>query len=318
MEHSTARVVRIFPGRRLRAVTDPGIAKRIIDAANASFGVHTGRRAVHAKGVLCAARFEPTPEAATLSRAPHFRGPAVRAHVRFSNASGDPSVADGATGGRGLAVKFYVDGTTTDVLGSTSPAFVARTPEDFLAFSTARVAGPEAVGVYLAEHPEALPAVEAALTQEVPASYASLAFHSLHAFGFVADDNTTRYGRYHLLPAAGEQHLTPDDAATRGPDFLTDELAGRLDDGSVVFDLRIELAEPDDAIDDPTAVWPAGRDTIDAGRLEITALAFDRERDGDVLVFDPTRVIDGIVLTDDPILHARRHIYGESVARRTT
>ncbi|MEY2464837.1 MAG: Catalase, partial [Acidimicrobiaceae bacterium] len=46
-------------------------------------------------------------------------------------------------------------------------------------------------------------------------------------------------------------------------------------------------------------------------------LAFDREHDGDVLVFDPTRVTDGIELTGDRILLARRAAYSESVRRRT-
>jgi catalase len=34
-------------------------------------------------------------------------------------------------------------------------------------------------------------------------------------------------------------------------------------------------------------------------------------------VFDPTRVTEGILLTDDPILHARTGAYSVSVARRT-
>jgi catalase len=188
----------------------PDIADQIIDNVASAYGRHPGYRAVHAKGVLCAATFVPTTMAANLSRAAHFHGPSVRAHVRFSNASGDPNVSDGATGGRGMAVKFYVDGATTDILGSTSPAFVARTPEDFLAFSAARAAGPEAVGAYVGEHPEALPAVEAALTQQVRARYAMLSFHGLHAFGFESADGEIRFGRYHLVPAAGEVGLTPE------------------------------------------------------------------------------------------------------------
>jgi catalase len=57
---------------------------------------------------------------------------------------------------------------------------------------------------------------------------------------------------------------------------------------------------------------------VDLARLEVTGLASDRERGGDVLVFDPTRVPEGILLTDDPILHARTGAYRVSVARRTT
>jgi catalase len=35
-------------------------------------------------------------------------------------------------------------------------------------------------------------------------------------------------------------------------------------------------------------------------------------------VFDPTRVVDGIELPDDPVLHFRRSAYSESIVRRTT
>lgn len=295
---------------------DDVLAVRIIDATNAAFGVHPGHRAVHAKGVLCAATFTPAASATTFCRAPHLAGPAVRAHVRFSNASGDPEVADGAPGGRGMAVKFYVDGTTTDILGSTSPLFVARTPEDFLAFSQARLAGPDAVGAYLADHPEAGPAVAAALAPDVPASYATQAFHSLHAYGFDAADGTRRYGRYHWLPTAGEARVDLDTAGAWPRDQLRDELVERLEAGPASFDLQVQVAGDGDSTDDPTAPWADDSESVDLGRLDITALAFDREHDGDILVFDPTRVIDGIVLSDDPVLHARAAIYGESVVRR--
>jgi catalase len=67
---------------------------------------------------------------------------------------------------------------------------------------------------------------------------------------------------------------------------------------------------------DPTAQWPAERATVRLGELTITAIATDRERDGDVLVFDPTRVTPGVECSDDPILHARSAAYRVSVARR--
>jgi catalase len=301
----------------MHEMTDSELAGQIVDAVYATFGAHPGRRALHAKGVVCAATFTPTAEAAAFCRAPHLAGPEVRAHVRFSNSSGDPSVSDADPGGRGMGVKFYVDATTTDVLGSSSPAFIARTAEDFLAFSKARLAGGDALTAYLGAHPEAGPAVAAALTPLVPASYATLPFHSLHAYGFDAPDRTRQYGRYHFVPTAGEVLLEPADAATRPPDFLREELIDRFAGGPASFDVQVEVAASGDPIDDSTVLWPDGRAVVELGRLDVTALASDREHDGDVLVFDPTRVIDGISLTDDPVLHARAAIYGESVARRT-
>ena len=56
---------------------------------------------------------------------------------------------------------------------------------------------------------------------------------------------------------------------------------------------------------------------VDAGVLELIAPETERETNGDILVFDPTRVMAGIELSDDPILKIRSHVYSESVRRRT-
>jgi catalase len=301
------------------------LSERLVDSINASYGVHTGFRAAHARGVLCAATFVASPAAAGLSRAPHLDGSTVRAHVRFSNGGGDPSTPDHARDARGVAVKLYLpDGSTTDLIGLSLPAFFTRTPEDLLAFNEARRPDPDTgapdlarVGAFLGEHPEALPAVEAAITHPIPASYAGLTYHSLHAFGFESSDGTLRHGRYHLVPDGGEEHLDEDEVEGHEDEFLRAELESRLSGAPAVFHLLVQLAGPDDPLDDPTAPWPDDRETIELGRLEITGLAFDREQGDDILVFDPVRVPDGIRLTDDPILLARSGAYRVSVARRT-
>jgi catalase len=301
------------------------LSEQLVDALATLYGSHPGHRAAHAKGVLCAATFTATASGRALSRAPHFQGDTHRAHVRFSNGSGDPTAADAERDGRGLALKVYLaGGATTDVIGLTLPAFFVRTPEDLLAFNAARRLDPatgqpdmERVGAFLAEHPETVPAVTAAITAPTPASYAALTYHGIHAYRFVAADGPARHGRYHFVPEAGEAALTADEAAARDRDYLGAELGERLAAGPAVFHVDVEVAEAGDPVDDPTAIWPEGRERVRAARLEITGLAFDRERDGDVLVFDPTRVTDGIELTADPILHARSGAYRVSVARRT-
>ena len=57
-------------------------------------------------------------------------------------------------------------------------------------------------------------------------------------------------------------------------------------------------------------------EVVDAGTLTVTALADDPETDGSVVVFDPTRIVDGIELSDDAILLYRPQAYSESVKRR--
>jgi catalase len=304
---------------------DEDLSERLVDALNETYGVHPGHRAAHAKGVLCAATFTPLPEGPTLSRAAHFGSGPLRAHVRFSNGSGDPTAPDGARDGRGIAVKIYLpDGTKTDIVGLTLPLFFVRTPEDLIGFNAARRPDPdtgqldlEKVGAFLAAHPETVPAVTAAMEATPPESYARLTYHGIHAFGFVDGGGRRRHGRYRFVPDAGESAISDDDAAGRERDYLAAELGDRLAGGPVVFHLDVELAAPDDPVDDPTAVWGDGRDRVRVARLDITGLAFDRDRDGDILVFDPTRVTDGIELTDDPVLHARSGAYRVSVMRRT-
>ena len=225
---------------------------------------------------------------------------------------------------RGIAVKLYLpDGTTTDVIGITLPVFFTRTPEDLMEFNIARRPDPETgaldlakVGAFLEQHPETVPAVTAAMTLPIPASYALLSYNALHTFKFLAADGTVTPARYHFVPSEGEASITDEESAVRGTNYLRDELESRLKNGPAVFHLELELAGDSDSLDDPTALWP-DRDRLRIGDLSITELAFDREHDGDVLVFDPTRVTDGIELSDDLILHARSGAYRASVARRT-
>jgi len=309
----------------LLAMALDDLSERLVDSLNQVYGVHPGYRAAHAKGVLCAGRLVAAPAAARLSRAAHLAGGEIRAHVRFSNGSGDPTAPDGARDARGMAVKFYLpNSTTTDIVALSLPGFFARTSEDLLAFNDARRVDPETgqpdlerVGAYLAEHPEAMAAVNAAIAHPIPASYATLTYNGLHAYGFVNADGAVRHGRYRLVPDQGEESISDEEAAVRPPDFLRDELAQRLAQGPAVFHVRAQLADGDDPVDDPTEQWPEDREVVELARLEVTGLASDRERGGDVLVFDPTRVTDGILLTDDPILHARTGAYSVSVARRT-
>jgi catalase len=52
--------------------------------------------------------------------------------------------------------------------------------------------------------------------------------------------------------------------------------------------------------------------------IEVTTRIDDPEQSGGLVVFDPTRVVDSITLSDDPILRYRGASYGESIARRTS
>ncbi|HEX2084693.1 MAG TPA: catalase family peroxidase [Solirubrobacteraceae bacterium] len=288
----------------------------VVDAINAVSGEHAGHRAAHAKGSLMAATFTATPAAASLSRAPHLDGAPRRATVRFSNGGGDPNVPDYAREARGVAIKVYVDDETrTDMVGLTLPCFFVRTVEDFHEFTKARAEGMEAAGAFVQRHPEAIPAIQAALGSGPPSSYATVAYNGIHTFRWTNADGEARHVRWRLEPEQGAEELTDEDAKARGRDYLQEEIAGRA---GTAFRLLVAIAQDGDPIDDPTARWPDDRETVEVGRLVLDGPETERERSpGDVLVFDPTRCIDGVEPSADPILQFRPRAYAVSVHRRT-
>jgi catalase len=83
---------------------DPTTPVELVDALNGVFGKYPGTRSGHAKGFCLTGQFTPAPDAAKLSKAPHFAKP-VPITARFSMGGGNPQAPDNAKGNlRGLAV----------------------------------------------------------------------------------------------------------------------------------------------------------------------------------------------------------------------
>jgi catalase len=290
-------------------------------AANDAFGRHPGFRALHAKGTLLKGTFTATPEAAALTKAGHMQGEPVPVTVRVSNGFGNPSAPDYASDVRGFAVKFYLpDGSKTDIVAQTAPRFPVHTPEGFLELLGAQKPGPSMawkMPLFLARHPEALPGLPANVKAlRPPESYATATYYAVHAFRWLDAEGGSRYVRYTLRPEAGDRRIGPREAKRRGKDYLHDEIRTRIAAGPVRFTLELQIAAPGDKVDDPATVWPAERQRVSAGTFELTALETERETGGDVLVFDPTRVVDGIELSNDPVLRFRSAAYSDSVGHR--
>jgi catalase len=250
-----------------------------------------------------------------------MQGESIPATVRVSNGGGNPDVPDYVPDVRGLAVKLYLpDGTRTDIVAQTAPRFPVRTPEAFIDLLHAQHPGPDMLWkfpLFLARHPEAIPGLPSNLPAlRPPVSYATCTYYAIHAYRFLDCHGGSRYVRYKFVPEAGDHRLGPRAAKALGKDYLQEEIRRRVESGPVRFTLEVQVAEPDDDVDDPVTEWPKHRWRVNVGTLEITGLETERETQGDVLVFDPTRVTDGIELSDDPILRFRHDVYSESVSRR--
>jgi catalase len=302
-------------------MSDPDLGEWLVDAVQAVTGVHPGRRVLHAKGVGARGTFDSSGAAAELTRAAHLQpGAVVPAEVRFSNGSADPDAHDGARDGRGMATKFRLDdGSSTDLVTLSLPVFFVRTTDDFVEFVKAREPDPATgemdltrVLAFLGAHPEAQLAAELSVAALAPASYSQVTYHSVHVFWMVAADGGRTPVRYRWEPATPGDGLPDDEAQARPADYLAAALDADLAAGPVRFDLHVVVGEPGDPVGDPTASWPDDRPSVVAGTLELTE-RFDAEP----LIFDPTRVTDGIECSDDPILAARSAAYGASYSRRT-
>jgi catalase len=288
----------------------------LVDAIGKAAGSYPGNRAAHGKGTVLSGTFTPSADARSITRAVHMQDGPSRVTVRFSNGSANPESKDAEVGeGRGMAVKFYLpDGSTSDIVGLSIPIFFVRTPEEFLEFMLARAESFDKVGEFIGSHP----ATAAALQQVVPSlvpprSYATVAYNSIHAFKVINGDGEDRWVRWRFIPEAGEEILPEDEREGADPNFLQTDILERL---PVRFRLVARIGGDDAVTDDPTVAWPEDLETVEMGVVEITGPETDREQGDDVMVMDPTRVTDGIELSDDPILHVRSHAYSVSVERR--
>jgi hypothetical protein len=101
--------------------------------------------------------FAPSPEARSLTHAPHVTRESTPVTVRFSNGTGLPLIPDNApdSNPRGLAIRFHLaDRVPTDIVSHSTDGFPTRTGQEFLDFLRAAATGDPSA--FLAAHPAAL------------------------------------------------------------------------------------------------------------------------------------------------------------------
>ena len=293
---------------------------------NANGGGHPGFRAAHAKGVLLTGTFSPAPEAASLTRAPHVQRPSTPVSVRFSDFAGIPAVRDNDPQGaspRGFAVRFHLDDHVhTDIVGHSTDNFPTRTAEELMEFLKALIAThpsdrrPNAIEQFLAAHPAAMAFVQT--PKPIPTSFARESFFAVSAFKFTNAEHVSRFGRYRILPLAGNEYLDDAAAAAMGGNFLIEEIQQRAAKGPVRFRIVVQLAQAGDVTDDATIRWPETRPQIAFGEIALTTVAPDNAAEQQRIIFDPIPRVDGIEPSADPLFEPRANVYLLSGRRRRT
>lgn len=299
------------------------LSEALLQQMEALFGQHPGFRPAHAKGILLSGSFTPSAEARTLTRAPHMSRESTPVWARFSNATGLPLLPDNNPNANphGLAIRFYLaEHVHTDIVSHATDGFPTRTGEEFLEFLRAvggsgdSQSSPSPIEQFLATHPAALAFVQA--PKPTPSSFAKEQFFGINAFRFTAEDGSSRYGRYRIVPEAGTEHLDAEAVKDRDVNFLFDELRERVAASPVRFRIQVQLAQDGDVVDDATVHWPEDRQLLDAGTVVLTGVVPDNEAQQKKTIFDPIPRVDGIEPSNDPLLELRAAVYLISGRRR--
>lgn len=299
------------------------LSENLLKQFDAIFGLNPGFRPAHAKGILLSGNFTPAASAKDISRATHMTRSSTPVLARFSNSTGVPLIPDNDPNAnpRGLAIRFELaPHVHTDIVSHSTDGFPTHTGDEFLEFLRALASSDPAnlkgspLEAFLGSHPAALAFVQT--PKPAPSSFARESYFGVTAMRFTNQQGKSRYGRYRILPAAGNDHL--DDAATKSksPNYLFDELPQRLAKGPITFRIAVQLAEEGDTVDNATIHWPETRPVVDLGALTLNAVVPDNAAEQKQIIFDPIPRLDGIEPSGDPLLELRAAIYLMSGRRR--
>lgn len=296
----------------------------MVDAFEATNGKFEGYRRSGAKGVCAMGEFTGSAEGRALSSASAFAGPAVPVIVRFSVGGANPKAADNTKSQRNMALQFNLPGGETWQMGNISaPIFGAASPAQMLGRveslrpdPATKAADPAKVKAFADANPEVLLQGRWFASQPVPASFGSVNYWGVHAFGFVNAKGETQWGKWVFEPVGGVQGLSDDEAKAKGPSFLFDDLRQRVKSGGVAFQFNLELAQPGDRLDNATVPLPEGRRKVTLGTLRVTSVAEDAGGACLNITFNPMILPKGVQPSADPMLAARAAPYSVSLGRR--
>lgn len=299
------------------------LAKDLLQQFDTLFGVHPGFRAAHAKGLMLTGTFRPSAQAQTLTKAPHAVRESTPVTARFSNSTGLPQIPDnvGDANPRGFAIRFNLaEHVHTDIVSHSTDGFPTRDGYEFLALlravaaSGADVTSPKPVEVFLGSHPAALAFVQA--PKPFPSSLARDTYFAVTAFEFTNAAGEKRFGRYRIIPEAGNDFLSNAQVAKIGENYHYDEIAQRVAKGPLRFRIVVQIADAGDVVDDATIHWPETRQTIEFGTVELDRVMPDSVVQQKHIIFDPIPRVEGIEASADPLLELRAAIYLLSGRRR--
>lgn len=287
--------------------------------------IYRGFRRAHAKGVCVAGYFEGNGQGVALSRARLFEPVRTPLVGRMSVGGGSPYGLDSKARVRSMALELRSDDRQQWRMAMNSfPFFAVSTAEGFYAQVVANAPDPGSgkpdpakSAAFAAAHPEFARFGEWAKRAPWSTSWANTTYYGVHAFRFSNRAGEQRHVRWSMQPQTEFAAMSPEQREAADDDFLSIDLAARLAQGPLRWNMVATVAAPDDQVIDPSQSWPEDRQQVTVGTVVIestTPQATGACRD---INFDPLVLPVGVSGSDDPVLAARSAVYSESFNRRT-
>ena len=291
-------------------------------------------RAVHARGAAAHGVFVANGAGEGICQAAFLRdGVETPVFVRFSTVLGSRGSADLVRDTRGFATRFYTDEGNYDLVGNNIPVFFIQDGIKFPDLIHAAKPQPDR------EIPQAQSAHDtfwdwASLHTEaqahtmwnmsdrgLPRSYRTMEGFGIHTWRLMNADGETCLVKFHWKPRQGVHSVTWEEAQIAGgtdPDFHRRDLADAIESGAYpVWDLGVQVMPDSDdqtfeGIDllDPTKFVPEELAPVQLlGTMTLNGNPTNYFAETEQVAYNPSNLVPGIDVTNDPLLQARLFSY---------
>lgn len=292
---------------------------------------------VHARGFGVYGEFEAYESMKEYTKA-HFLQKANRktpVFVRFSNFTGNRGSKDTAVDIRGLAVKFYTQEGNYDSLSLQFPVFILADAMKFMDVSHAAQPNPkthmpqasvahDSFWDYVVSNPESAHMVMWLMSMRGrPRSWRMMEGYPINTFRFVNDKGVSTFVRFVWKPKLGVHSLFLNEANEIGgadADFHRRDLVEAIENGTYPeYELGVQLiAEEDefkydfDLLDD-TKLWPEEEVPVKIiGKMTLNRLMDNFFAEEEQSAFNPSNLVPGIEMSNDPVLQGRSIAYRDT------
>jgi catalase len=298
-------------------------------------------RVVHARGAVGKGTFKVTHNCSDLTIADFLNtdGQETKMAVRFSTVIHGRDSPEFLRDPRGFAVKFYTDEGNYDIVGNNWPVFFVNDAIRFPELVRAMKPDPVTNAVewwrrldFLGHYPQTAHALTFLLDDAgIPRNYRVADGFGIHTFKMLNSEGNEVYIRWQWLNQQGATDDTPEKAYMLDEEAVLMPFGGH---GQDLFEsieqgdfpkwtLYLQTLDPDHLYDtewlentldfdplDASKLWPVDQFPLrEVGVMELNENPYSKYLEDDMIAFAPSRMVPGILPSNDKLLQGRLFSY---------